>query len=336
MKILVTGAAGFLGYHLAARLLSDGGLVTGVDNLNSYYDSRLKRARLDRLEGRAGFDFQRLDLADRTATDALFGRREFDAIVHLAAQAGVRHSLDHPHAYTESNVTGFLNVLEGARRKQTSHLIYASSSSVYGDNLKIPFSTQDRCDTPVSLYAATKRANELMAHCYTHLFQIPTTGLRLFTVYGPWGRPDMAPYRFARAIDLGRPIDIYNYGRMRRDFTYVDDVAESVARLVERGPRGCRLFNIGGGSPLALMELVHALEAALGKRARKRFLPMQKGDVPSTHADVEDLYAWTGFRPSTPLSTGIERFVAWYRDWTCECKIAAVQSKKALSCRAAS
>jgi UDP-glucuronate 4-epimerase len=337
MKVLVTGAAGFLGFHVASRLLSEGGRVTGVDNLNSYYDPRLKRARLERLERHAAFEFQRLDLADRTATEGLFAPREFDAIVHLAAQAGVRYSLDNPHAYTESNITGFLNVLEGARRAQTSHLIYASSSSVYGGNLKIPFSTRDRCDTPVSLYAATKRANELMAHCYTHLFQIPTTGLRFFTVYGPWGRPDMAPYRFARAIDLGRPIDIYNYGRMRRDFTYIDDVVESVARLVERGPRGCRLFNIGGGSPVGLMEFVRTLEAAMGKRARKRFLPMQKGDVPSTHADVEALYAWTGFRPSTPLAAGVERFISWYRDWTGECKIAAPPSERVLrSCRAAS
>jgi UDP-glucuronate 4-epimerase len=324
MNLLVTGAAGFLGYHVACRLLSAGERVTGVDNLNAYYDPRLKRARLERLKRHSGFEFQRVDLADRAAAEALFARREFDAIVHLAAQAGVRHSLDNPHAYTESNITGFLNVLEGARRRRAGHLIYASSSSVYGSsayggNFKTPastpFSIRDRCDTPISLYAATKRANELMAHCYTHLFQIPTTGLRFFTVYGPWGRPDMAPYRFARAIDLGRPIDIFNYGRMRRDFTYVDDVAESVARLIERGPRGCRLFNIGGGSPAPLMEFVHGLEAALGKRARKRFLPMQKGDVAATHADVEDLYAWTGFRPSTPLSTGIERFIAWYRDW---------------------
>jgi UDP-glucuronate 4-epimerase len=333
MKVLVTGAAGFLGYHVASRLLAEGSRVTGVDNLNSYYDPRLKRARLEQLEPQAGFEFLRLDLADRAATEGLFARREFDAIVHLAAQAGVRHSLDHPHAYTESNIAGFLNVLEGARRRHTPHLIYASSSSVYGGNLKIPFSTQDRCDAPASLYAATKRANELMAHCYTHLFQIPTTGLRFFTVYGPWGRPDMAPYRFARAIDLDRRIDIYNYGRMRRDFTYVDDVVESVARLLERGPGGYRLFNIGGGSPVDLMEFVHALEAALGKRARKRFLPMQKGDVPSTHADVEDLLAWTGFRPATPLAAGIEKFISWYRDWTG----GNAPAKEVLrSCRAAS
>src|SRR5580658_2602285 len=282
MKVLVTGAAGFIGYHVASRLLSAGERVTGVDNLNSYYDPRLKRARLERLARHSGFEFKLVDLAHRTAARALFAGREFDAIVHLAAQAGVRHSLNHPHAYTESNITGFLNVLEGARSGHAPHLIYASSSSVYGGNLKIPFCTHDRCDTPISLYAATKRANELMAHCYAHLYQIPTTGLRFFTVYGPWGRPDMAPYRFAHAIDAGRPIDIYNYGRMFRDFTYAGDVAKGVARLIERGPNGYRLFNIGGGAPIPLMEFVHALESALGKRARKRFLPMQKGDVLST------------------------------------------------------
>jgi len=333
MKVLVTGAAGFIGYHVALRLLSVGDCVTGVDNLNSYYDPRLKRARLEQLDRHSGFEFQLVDLAGRTASEALFAGRKFDAIVHLAAQAGVRHSLDNPHAFTESNITGFLNVLEGARRGRAGHLIYASSSSVYGsgNSRKIPFSIDDRCDWPISLYAATKRANELMAHCYTHLYEIPTTGLRFFTVYGPWGRPDMAPYRFARAIDLGRQIDIYNYGRMFRDFTYAGDVAESVARLVERSPQGYRLFNIGGGSPVALMDFVHALEGALGKRARKRFLPMQKGDVPLTHADVEDLYAFTGFRPSTPLVAGIERFIAWYRDWARQ----DVTRPISLSCHAA-
>jgi UDP-glucuronate 4-epimerase len=335
MKLLVTGAAGFIGFHVASRLLSAGCRVTGVDNLNAYYDPRLKRARLDRLARHGGFEFHRLDLADRAATEALFARRKFDAIVHLAAQAGVRYSLDHPHAYTESNITGFLNVLEGARSIRAAHLIYASSSSVYGGNVKTPFSIEDRCDTPVSLYAATKRANELMAHCYSHLFHIPATGLRFFTVYGPWGRPDMAPYRFAQAIDRGETIDIYNYGRMRRDFTYVDDVVEGVVRLIERGPCGCRLFNIGGASPVGLMDFVHEIEAALGKRARKRFLPMQKGDVPSTHADVEDLHAWTGFRPATPLAGGIERFIAWYRDWT-QLDSESTEPSGLQSCRAAS
>lgn len=234
--------------------------------------------------------------------------------MHLAAQAGVRYSLDHPHAFAASNLSGFLNVLEGARHTRTSHLIYASSSSVYGGS-SVPFSTTARCDTPVSFYAATKRANELMAHSYTHLYGIPTTGLRFFTVYGPWGRPDMAPYRFATAIAQGRRIDIYNYGRMRRDFTYVDDVVESVMRLLERGECGYRLFNIGGSSPVGLMEFVHALEAALGRRARRRFLPMQPGDVVSTHADCDDLFAWTGFRPATPLQDGVGYFAAWCRQW---------------------
>jgi UDP-glucuronate 4-epimerase len=315
MKTLVTGAAGFLGYHVAERLLARGHQVVGLDNLNPYYDPRLKRARLKCLERHPLFEFAYLDLTDRAAMEALFDRRPFGLVVHLAAQAGVRYSTENPHAYTGSNVTGFLHVLEGARRVRLPHLIYASSSSVYGGNLKTPFSVEDRCDHPVSLYAATKRANELMAHCYTHLFGIPTTGLRFFTVYGPWCRPDMAPWRFARAIEAGDPIDIYNYGRMQRDFTYAGDAAEGVLRVAERPAEGCRLFNLGGNSPVGLMEFVHALETALGKRARRRFLPLQKGDVVATHADVEDFYRFTGFRPSTPLKTGVERFVRWYREW---------------------
>jgi UDP-glucuronate 4-epimerase len=313
-NILVTGAAGFLGYHVAQRLLASGARVTGVDNLNHYYDPRLKRARLDRLERHAGFEFQRLNLAGRKASQALFHSRRFDCIVHLAAQAGVRYSIQHPHAFAASNLNGFLNVLEGARHGLTPHLIYASSSSVYGA-LTGPFSSTGQCGAPLSFYAATKRANELMAHSYTHLYGIPTTGLRFFTVYGPWGRPDMAPYRFARAIARGRRLDIYNYGRMTRDFTYIDDAVESVVRLIERGPAGYRLFNVGGGSPVPLMDLVHALESALGQRARRRFLPMQPGDVLATHADVEDLHAWTGFRPSTPLDRGVGQFIAWCRQW---------------------
>lgn len=316
MKTLVTGAAGFLGYHVTERMLKEGRCVVGVDNLNAYYDPGLKRARLARLQGHARFEFAHLDIACRDAMEALFERQRFDLVVHLAAQAGVRYSLENPHAYTESNITGFLNVLEGARRVRLPHLIYASSSSVYGGNTKIPFCVSDRCDHPVSLYAATKRANELMAHCYTHLFEVPTTGLRFFTVYGPWGRPDMAPYRFASAIDRGERLDIYNYGRMQRDFTYVDDIVEGISRLAEHRPAGYRLFNIGGGSPVGLMEFVHALEAALGKRAPKRFLPMQKGDVAATHAGGEELFQATGFRPSTPLETGVARFVDWYREWT--------------------
>jgi UDP-glucuronate 4-epimerase len=305
VKILVTGAAGFIGYHVAERLLSEGRDVVGVDNLNPYYDPRLKRARLARLRRHDRFEFVRLDLTDRRAAETLFEGHSFDRVVHLAAQAGVRHSIDHPHAFIESNITGFLNVLEGSRRVGARHLLYASSSSVYGG-------TKDRCDQPISLYAATKRSNELMAHSYTHLFGLPTTGLRFFTVYGPWGRPDMAPFRFARAIDRGKRIRIYNYGRAQRDFTYIDDAVEAVYRLAEREPRGYRLFNIGNACPVGLMEFVHTLEAAMGKRARKRFLPAQKGDVAATHADVEELFRETGFRPSTPLRAGLERFVAWY------------------------
>ncbi len=307
MKTLITGAAGFIGYHVAERLLSQGHSVLGIDNLNPYYDPRLKRARLARLAHHPRFEFKHLDLAERRATETLFESHVFGVVVHLAAQAGVRYSIENPHAYIASNITGFLHVLEGARRARVRHLIYASSSSVYGG--------VTRCDRPVSLYAATKRANELMAHSYTHLFAVPTTGLRFFTVYGPWGRPDMAPYRFARAIDRGERIDLFNYGRMQRDFTYVDDVVESVARLVERAPCGYRLFDIGANDPVGLMEFVHTLEDALGKRARKRFLPMQKGDVAATRADVEELYNATGYQPSTPLRTGVERFVDWYRDW---------------------
>ncbi len=307
-KTLVTGAAGFIGYHVAERLLSEGHAVVGVDNLNPYYDPRLKRARLARLARHTRFEFKHLDLAERRAAEALFENHQFNVVVHLAAQAGVRYLIENPHAYVESNITGFLNVLEGSRRVGARHLLYASSSSVYGG-------TKDRCDQPISLYAATKRANELMAHSYTHLFGVPTTGLRFFTVYGPWGRPDMAPFRFAQAIERGERIDIYNYGRMQRDFTYVDDAAEAVARLVEREPCGYRLFDIGAGDPVGLMEFVHTLEDALGKRACKRFLPMQKGDVAATRADVEALYHATGYRPSTPLQTGVDRFVSWYRDW---------------------
>jgi UDP-glucuronate 4-epimerase len=312
---LVTGAAGFIGYHVAARLLEQGEQVLGIDNLNSYYDPRLKRARLARLLPRPGFEFSRIDIADRTAMEALFARQPVDCVIHLAAQAGVRYSIDNPHAYAEANLTGFLHVLEGARHARLRHLIYASSSSVYGGNQKIPFAVADRVDSPVSLYAATKRANELMAHCYTHLYQVPTTGLRFFTVYGPWGRPDMAPFRFAEAIVQGRGIDVYNYGRMQRDFTYIDDIAEGVVRIAAAAPRGYRLFNVGSSRPVELLDFIAALENALGKRARKRFLPLQAGDVVATHADVEDFWQATGFRPSTPLAGGIERFAAWFREW---------------------
>lgn len=314
-KILVTGAAGFIGYHVAARLLNQGAEVLGIDNLNGYYDPRLKRARLARLSGQRGFAFALLDIADRPAMEALFARESFGVVIHLAAQAGVRHSLENPHVYADSNVTGFLHVLEGARRSRVGHLIYASSSSVYGGNTKVPFAVADRVDTPLSLYAATKRANELMAHCYSRLFEMPATGLRFFTVYGPWGRPDMAPFRFAEAILDGRAIDVYNYGRMWRDFTYIDDIAEGIARIAAGEPDGCRLFNVGNSRPVGLMEFIGALEGALGRRARKRFLPLQPGDAIATHADAGDFERVTGFRPATPLAAGIERFAEWFAGW---------------------
>jgi UDP-glucuronate 4-epimerase len=316
VTILVTGAAGFIGYHLAARLLSEGRRVRGVDNLNPYYDPRLKRARLKRLAVHRDFEFLEADLADRAAAEAVFARGSYGAVVHLAAQAGVRHSIDNPHAYIDSNVTGFLHVLEGCRRSRTDRLIYASSSSVYAGNRKTPFAVGDPVETPVSLYAATKRAGELMAHCYTHLFGIATTGLRFFTVYGPWGRPDMAPFKFVEAIERGCPIDLYNYGRMQRDFTYVDDIVEGLVRVIDRPHTGYRLYNVGHGSPVGLLEFVHTIERALGKRARRRFLPIPPGDVLATHAEVEDFFRYTGFYPATPVAWGVERLVEWYREYT--------------------
>lgn len=316
MTILVTGAAGFIGYHLAARLLGEGRQVTGVDDLNPYYDPRLKRARLMRLAVNPGFEFLEADLAQRAAAEAVFARGPYEMVVHLAAQAGVRHSIEHPHAYTEANVTGFLHVLEGCRRRKIARLIYASSSSVYAGNRKTPFAVGDPVETPVSLYAATKRAGELMAHCYAHLYGIATTGLRFFTVYGPWGRPDMAPFKFVEAIERGCPIDLYNYGNMRRDFTYVDDIVEGLTRVIDRPHSGCRLYNVGHGSPVGLLDFVHTIERALGKRARRRFLPIPPGDVVSTHAEIEDFFEYTGFYPATPVGTGVEKLVEWYRDYT--------------------
>lgn len=315
MNVLITGVAGFIGYHAAERLLGEGWSVTGADNLSPYYDPSLKRARLARLTGQARFTFSEAELADRAAAQALFARGSFDLVLHLAAQAGVRYSVENPHAYVEANLTAFVNVLEGCRRARIPRLIYASSSSVYGGNTKVPFAVGDPVETPVSLYAATKRANELMAHCYSHLYGFATTGLRLFTVYGPWGRPDMAPFRFARAIERGEPVELYNYGRMQRDFTYIDDVSEGLLRVCQRPHQGARLYNLGNASPVGLMEFLHALEAAFGRRARRRFLPMQAGDVAATHADIEDFCGYTGFRPATPVHQGVARFVEWYRSY---------------------
>jgi UDP-glucuronate 4-epimerase len=304
MKTLVTGAAGFIGYHVSERLLAEGREVLGIDNLNAYYDPGLKRARLARLRLHPQFEFAPIDIADRVGVEALFAREVFGNVIHLAAQPGVRDSIDHPHACAEANLIGFLHVLEGCRRARVRHLIYASSSSVYGANTKLPFSTADAVDSPISLYAASKRANDL-----------PTTGLRFFTVYGPWGRPDMAPFRFAAAILGGQAIDVYNYGRMWRDFTYIDDIAEGVLRMAAREPAGFRLFNVASGQPVGLMEFIGELEGALGRRGRKRFLPAQPGDVIATHADVEDFWQAAGFRPSTPLAVGIERFARWYQEY---------------------
>jgi UDP-glucuronate 4-epimerase len=327
--VFVTGAAGFIGMHVARRLLADGYAVVGLDNLNAYYDPALKQARLTELRQSPGFSFHQTDVADRGAMAELFARHRFPYVVHLAAQAGVRHSLVDPHAYADANLTGFLNVLEGCRHAGTRHLVYASSSSVYGANTRVPFAATDNVDHPLSLYGATKKANELMAHAYAHLFRLPATGLRFFTVYGPWGRPDMAMWLFADAIRAGRPITLFNHGRMRRDFTYVDDVVESIARLVPRpaaanpawsgnapDPATSRapwhVYNIGNSSPVEVTEVVRLIEEAVGKPAVREYLPMQPGDVPETCADVSDLERAVGFRPATPIAEGVRRFVAWF------------------------
>jgi UDP-glucuronate 4-epimerase len=330
--ILVTGAAGFIGYHTARRLLDRGDEVVGLDNLNDYYDVNLKHARLKELEKYPGFRFVKLDLADQAGVNELFRREKPARVVHLAAQAGVRYSLTHPHPYISSNIVGFLNILEACRHGKVDHLVYASSSSVYGSNTKMPFSVHDNVDHPVSLYAATKKANELMAHSYSHLYGLPVTGLRFFTVYGPWGRPDMSIFLFTRAILAGKPIDVFNNGKMRRDFTYIDDIVEGVVRVTDLIPTAnpdwngdhpdpgtsnapFRIYNIGANEPVELLDMIAALEKHLGRKAEKRLLPMQPGDVPQTYADVDALRDATGFSPSTPLDVGIGRFVNWYRGY---------------------
>lgn len=327
MRVLVTGVAGFIGYHLAQRLLAEGVQVYGIDNLNDYYDVNLKKARLERLQTQPGFQFEYLDLSDRAGIENLFAANPFDVVVNLAAQAGVRYSLINPHVYIESNLVGFLNLLEGCRHHAVKHLVYASSSSVYGVNPKVPFATSDNVDHPISLYAATKKSNELMAFTYSHLYQIPTTGLRFFTVYGPWGRPDMAYFKFVKAIEAGQLIEVFNHGNMQRDFTYIDDVIEGVVRVMRQPPVQTadqttgtaappyKLYNIGNHQPVALGRFIEIIETALGKTAIKEYLPMQPGDVPTTYADVDDLIRDVGFRPTTPIETGMARFIEWYRDY---------------------
>jgi UDP-glucuronate 4-epimerase len=332
MRVLVTGAAGFIGYHLSERLLARGDEVFGFDNLNAYYDPRLKEARLARLTPHPGFRFAQGALEDRAALDAVFDAFQPQRVVNLAAQAGVRYSLENPHAYIDSNIVGFLNILEACRHRGIEHLVYASSSSVYGANRKLPFAVEDSVDHPVSLYAASKKANELMAHTYSHLFNLPTTGLRFFTVYGPWGRPDMALFLFTRKILAGEPIDVFNHGRHTRDFTYIDDIVEGVVRTLDRVPgpdphydplnptpasslAPYRVYNIGNHQPVELLRYIEVLEDCLGRKAEKRLLPMQPGDVPDTYADVEALSRDTGYSPSTSIETGVRHFVDWYRQF---------------------
>ncbi len=329
MKILVTGVAGFIGMHTARQLLARGDEVVGIDNLNDYYDPQLKRDRLLQLATFERFRFVEQDIAEQATLAALFERERFERVVHLAAQAGVRYSISHPHAYAQSNLVGFLNVLEGCRQQAVGHLVYASSSSVYGGSTKLPFDETDPVAHPVSLYAATKKANELMAHAYSHLYRLPTTGLRFFTVYGPWGRPDMAPWLFTDAIANGRPIKVFNHGKMQRDFTYIDDIVDSVVASLDRTPEPdpgfdtaapdagaswapYRVFNIGNSEPIELSRFIAAIEAALGRAAVKNLLPMQPGDVVATHAATARLEAWTGLRPATSIEDGMRRFVEWY------------------------
>jgi UDP-glucuronate 4-epimerase len=333
MKVLITGSAGFIGMHVAQRLLERGDQVVGVDNLNDYYDPRLKLARLERLQRHPGFKFVRLDISDRVAIEDLFAAEHFNRVVNLAAQPGVRYSLKNPYTYIQTNLVGFGNILEGCRHHGVEHLVYASSSSVYGANTHMPFSVHDNVDHPVSLYAASKKANELMAHSYSHLYGLPTTGLRYFTVYGPWGRPDMSPWLFTSAILEDRPIDVFNMGRMQRDFTYIDDIAEGTVRVLDRVATAnpdfdparpdpgsshapFRVYNIGNHEPVELMTFIETIEKALGREAKKNFLPMQDGDVVATYADVEDLKREVGYEPRTPLEYGIGRWAEWYRAYT--------------------
>lgn len=332
MVVLVTGCAGFIGYHVAAHLLDRGDSVVGVDNLNNYYDVRLKQARLDRLQGHTRFDFKKLDVSNRVSMSTLFAGKRFDGVVHLAAQAGVRYSIDHPHDYVDTNLVGFLNVLEGCRHQRTAHLVFASSSSVYGANRSQPFSEHDVVAHPVSLYAATKKSNELMAHSYADLYGLPVTGLRFFTVYGPWGRPDMALFLFTRAMLEGRPIKVFNHGEMKRDFTYIDDIVEGVVRVLDSPPRTdpewsplepdpatsaapYRIFNIGSGRPVPLMRFIEILENKLEIDAQKELLPMQPGDIQESYCDVRDLERYVGYKPSTKIEEGVGAFVDWYRSF---------------------
>lgn len=330
--ILVTGAAGFIGYHLTQRLLAEGHSVIGLDNLNNYYDISLKEARMARLLGRAGFDFVKLDLAERPGMEALFLANKFDRVIHLAAQAGVRYSLTNPYTYIQSNIVGFMNILEGCRHSKVEHLVYASSSSVYGSNEKMPFSERDNVDHPLSLYAATKKSSELMAHSYAHLYQLPCTGLRFFTVYGPWGRPDMAMFLFTKAIIEGRPIDVFNNGHHKRDFTYIDDIVEGVVRVMDHVPESNRewsgedpdpatshapyhIYNIGNNRPVEVMYLIKLLEEAIGRKAKMNMLPMQPGDVPETYANIDSLAKAVRFRPRISIEEGVRRFLAWYKEY---------------------
>ncbi len=331
-KVLVTGAAGFIGFHLSKRLLEEGCQVVGLDIVNDYYDPAIKEARLEILRPYKGFKFAKIDLADKKSMDELFEKEQFDVVVNLAAQAGVRYSLVNPQSYVDSNLVGFVNILEGCRHTKVKHLVFASSSSVYGSNTKMPFSVHDNVDHPVSLYAASKKSNELMAHAYAHLFKLPCTGLRFFTVYGPWGRPDMALFLFTKAILEDRPIDVFNYGKMQRDFTYIDDIVEGVVRVMKRpaspnpdwdgnnpDPGSSyapyKIYNIGNNQPVELMHFIEVIEDTLGKKAKKNLLPLQPGDVPATYANIDDLVRDTGFKPSTPLEVGIPKFIEWYREY---------------------